>query len=84
MGQQAGTNLNRGYNSHLRGISLSGIEEKINMPDIFKEGLTGIDAGGFPIFQRDPGGSILKTLMFGVPLVWIAGIGFLIWLIKKR
>jgi hypothetical protein len=83
MDAQAPGNLNRRDRWNDGPLSLSGIEEKIGLPNFLNGNLTNVQAGNFQIFKRDPD-SIFKSLLFGIPILYIAIIGSVVWLIKRK
>ena len=75
--------INRGDGCDIRTVSLSGIEEKIKMPDFFREGVKNVAIEGFSVFEKNEE-SILKSTIFGIPLYAIGVFGIVLWLIKRK
>lgn len=75
-------NSGHGNSRGNRNISLSGLEEKLNVPNFFNPEMTNVSMGNFEVFNRNAE-SILKSSLFGIPVYVIAIIGAVLWLVKK-
>ncbi len=72
------------YNcTNFRNLSLSGVEKKIGFPNFLNEDMNSVKIGNFEIFRRDPE-SVLNSLVFGIPIIYIAIVGTIIWIIKSK